>query len=120
MSMDKLVRIRFESFRRQAGRCTYCHVLMWIEDCVSFAANHRISIAVAKLLQCTAEHLQARRDGGKDRAENIAAACKRCNQGRHRRKVAPEPMRFHEFVQQRLAKKRWHDRQVHDAGSLLR
>lgn len=118
MSRDKLVRNRFESFCRQAGRCFYCQVLMCIDDCASFAARHRISNGVARGLQCTAEHLQARRDGGTDQKGNIAAACRRCNLGRHRRKVATEPMQYSRLVRGRVLRGKWHDPQVRKAGLL--
>ncbi|MFD0320236.1 hypothetical protein [Lysobacter gummosus] len=36
--------------------------------------------------QCIAEHLLARRDGGRNTRGNIAAACWLYNQRRHRRK----------------------------------
>jgi hypothetical protein len=89
---------------------------MWIDDCASFAAKYRISKLVAKGLQCTAEHLQARRDGGKDVAPNIAAACKRCNVGRHHRKDDVSPDRFRALVKRRLMRGKWHDLQVHKSG----
>ena len=116
MSRDTIVRFRSEAFRRQAGRCYYCHVLMWIDDCASFAEQYRISKPVARWLQCTAEHLQARRDGGKDVAPNIAAACKRCNAGRHRRKDDVSPDRFRALVKRRVTRGKWHDLQVHKSG----
>ena len=116
MSRDNIVRFRSEAFRRQAGRCYYCHVLMWNDDCALFAAQHQVSNPVAKGLQCTAEHLQARRDGGKDVAPNIAAACRRCNLGRHRRKVAPAPAEFRDLVEKRVTRGKWHARGVHKSG----
>lgn len=57
---------------------------MWESDPESFARHHGISSATAKRFQCTAEHLVARQDGGKDTAANIVAACAYCNHGRHK------------------------------------
>ncbi|WP_245851516.1 HNH endonuclease [Pseudomonas segetis] len=57
--------------------------------------------------QCTAEHLRARQDGGKDSSLNIAAACKRCNRLRHSRKTAPSPSDYQRFVQKRLNTGGW-------------
>ena len=80
---------------RQAGGCYYCTVLMWIDDGVSFARKHELSSRVARWLRCTAEHLLARRDGGRDSRDNIVAACLVCNLRRHRgRTKAPTPRRI--------------------------
>jgi hypothetical protein len=49
---------------------------------------------------------------------NIAAACHRCNQGRHRRKAAPNPKKFRRYVLRLVGRGKWHDRCVHDAGLL--
>nr|WP_240531127.1 HNH endonuclease [Variovorax boronicumulans] len=45
---------------------------------------------------CTAEHLQARRDGGRDTRENIVATHRLCNSRRHQLfpVEAPEPMAY--------------------------
>lgn len=59
-------------------------------------------------LRCTAEHLVARQDGGKDVEGNIAAACLLCNSSRHKRKTPPAPDAYRAFVQGRLAKGKWH------------
>ncbi|WP_282097584.1 HNH endonuclease [Luteibacter sp. SG786] len=60
------------------------------------------------MLRCTAEHLTARQDGGRNMASNIAAACWICNARRHRRKFPPPPAAYRAFVQQRLDKGKWH------------
>ena len=84
--------LRIDAFVRQAGRCYYCTVLMWIDDGVSFARKHGLSSRVGRWLKCTAEHLLARRDGGRDSRDNIVAACLFCNLRRHRgRTKAPTP-----------------------------
>ena len=107
-----LLRSRTTSLRRQGGRCFYCRVLMWTDDCASFAERHRVSPRVARWLQCTAEHLTARSDGGRDSLENIAAACRLCNHRRHARKKAPAPEAFQTLVRSRVCRGRWHDPQV--------
>jgi len=89
--------------------------MVW-EDIKVFAASYRISPRAARQLQCTAEHLVPQSDGGGDDAANIAAACHRCNQGRHRRTVAPDPEQFRRHVQGRVCRGKWHDRSVHEAG----
>lgn len=118
MSRKPIVRSRLSSFQRQEGRCFYCRVLMWCEDAKSYVACFRISLRAARQLECTAEHLVPQCDGGGDHTANIAAACRRCNQGRHRRKVAPEPEQYRRDVQRRVGRRKWHDRCVHEAGLL--
>ena len=77
-------RLRDRLVRLQGGRCRYCRRL--------FGEG---------ALQPTIEHLKPKRDGGRDRVANLAAACQHCN--RHRavqierarraaaRPLAPEP-----------------------------
>lgn len=84
---------------------------MWQDSAEAFAAKHRISLAQAQQFQCTAEHLKARCDGGKNAANNIAAACKRCNQLRHKRNKAPSPETYQQLVQKRLTQGKWHSLQ---------
>ena len=105
--------LRIDAFVRQAGRCYYCTVLMWIDDGVSFARKHGLSSRVARCLKCTAEHLLARRDGGRDSRDNIVAACLFCNLRRHRgRTKAPTPRAYRTRVRHRLERGRWHFPQV--------
>ncbi|WP_414605656.1 HNH endonuclease [Stenotrophomonas pavanii] len=47
----------------------------------------------ARAFQCTAEHLVAQQDGGRDVSGNVVAAHSRCNQGRHQRKDQPLPLK---------------------------
>nr|WP_238587784.1 HNH endonuclease [Caenimonas sp. SL110] len=75
----------------------------------------------ARQLQCTAEHLVPRCEGGGDNQSNIVAACRRCNQARHKRSDPPSPERFVQIVQARLARDRWHafQRLPAKAGQLM-
>lgn len=112
-----LLRSRLNAFRRQAGLCHYCGVLMWAADGDSFARKHGLSAKAARWLQCTAEHLLARHDGGSDNPANIVAACRVCNMRRHsRRKVAPTPEKYQTLVRNRVSRKRWHALQVFERG----
>src|SRR3546814_12059443 len=61
-------------------------------------------------LRCTAEHLIAQQDGGKDVAGNIAAACWLCDTRCHKRKSPPLPEVYRAFVARRMAKGKWHPR----------
>jgi hypothetical protein len=65
---SRLVRHRQSAYIRQSRRCFYCQYPMWENNLESFAQAHNISTAQAKRLKCTAEHLKARKDGGKDAA----------------------------------------------------
>ncbi|MFT3807262.1 HNH endonuclease [Arenimonas sp.] len=81
---------------------------MWLDDLPIFATLYRLPSRQARQLQCTAEHLLARRDGGDDSPDNIAAACRFCNAHRHQRKSPPSPLRYRELVSKRLARGSWH------------
>jgi len=74
--------------------------------------RYGISAGLAKRFQCTAEHLHARCDGGKDVSSNIVAACQFCNAARHRAKRPPDALTHASVVRSRLAKGRWHPAQI--------
>lgn len=105
--MPKLQRLRTEAFLAQEGRCCYCSVPMWNaspDELKPFGLRAK----TAAPLRCTAEHLVAQQEGGKDVVGDIAAACWLCNTRRHKRKSPPSPEAYRAFVQKRLAKGRWH------------
>lgn len=105
--MTSLSRLRAQAFRAQRGRCFYCGLPMWQaspDELRSFGLRPR----TAGPLRCTAEHLVAQQDGGKDEAGNIAAACWLCNSRRHKRKAPLPPDVYRAFVQRRLSKGKWH------------
>ena len=105
---NSIAKNRNTAFQRQNGHCCYCGFKMWQKSPAEFAKAHGISAAQARHFQCTAEHLQARQDGGTDRLGNIAAACLRCNNLRHARAKPPQPPEYQELVQKRLSKGKWH------------
>ena len=109
----RLSRHRLTAFQRQNGRCFYCECPMWIENAKAFARQHLLTLKQAKQLACTAEHLKAVQDGGADTADNIVAACRFCNDHRHRRKVAPSPELHQMRVKTRVAHRRWHTLSSH-------
>jgi len=120
MPSKKLTRLRSHAYIRQSGRCCYCGVSMWVEDARRFAEAHGITVAQARSLQCTAEHLLARQEGGPDSAANIAAACKLCNMRRHRgAQPAPTPDQYRDQIKNRMAKRRWHDQWVFTTRTLV-
>jgi len=114
-----VTRARTRAFQRQLGRCHYCNVSMWIDNLPEFASKHGLSLGLARPLQCTAEHLHARCDGGSDSQTNIVAACRLCNWRRHaRRKAKPTPEAYRCLVQRRVRARRWHADPVFRQGLL--
>ena len=112
-----LSKYRSKAHQLQGGRCVYCGVVMWTADCAAFAKRHGLTVRLARWLQCTAEHLQPRQDGGLDSAENIAAACLACNLRRHaRRRSTPTPEQYRTLVRNRVSRKAWHPMQVFERG----
>lgn len=108
---NRLTRYRQLAIARQNGCCFYCGLpVVPKENLDNFALLHGLSTARAGALQCTAEHLQARCDGGPDKEENIAAACITCNQRRHRMKPAPAPDTYAKIVRGQMERGAWHKR----------
>ena len=105
--MPKLQRLRTQAFYAQHHRCTYCGLVMWLESPDELQALG-LRPRTAAPLRCTAEHLVAKQDGGKDVEGNIAAACWLCNVRRHQRKKPPSPDVYRAFVQRRMATGKWH------------
>jgi 5-methylcytosine-specific restriction endonuclease McrA len=100
--------LRSRAFTRQSGRCFYCAVPMWLGSPEQFALKYRIAVTKAMRFQCTAEHLIPLQNGGVTSQENIVAACRFCNQNRHRRRIAPCPDRYKSLVTKRVSLQRWH------------
>ena len=94
--MSKRNQQRIKSHRETAyfaqhGRCYYCTAPMWLYVPEELTEPLGVKPGQAMRLQCTAEHLVARSDGGPDTVVNIVAACLYCNQARHKPKVALTP-----------------------------
>ena len=112
--MSKVIsKNRLLAFNKQESRCYYCDVPMWLEKKREFAVNHEISERQAKRLQCTAEHLLARQDGGTNARKNIVAACSFCNMTRHRALKALPSIEFQKKVMRRMRRQKWHPREFH-------
>lgn len=101
--MPKIQQLRALAYRAQHGRCCYCGTSMWLSAPEELGLRPRS----AKPFQCTAEHLMARQDGGRDSTGNIADACWLCNHRRHQRKSPPSPDAYKALVQRRVAKGKW-------------
>lgn len=115
MPSKKIPTLRRQAFDHQHGRCWYCGVQMWL---ASPSELPGVPVRSASRLQCTAEHLQARCDGGTDVASNIVAACMLCNRTRHQRKKPPPPEAYLVDVRRRVCKGGWHYPWVRDLGLL--
>ncbi len=107
-SRKSLVRPRAAAYKSQSGLCYYCGQPMWQETPEQFASRYRIGVRLAKRFQCTGEHLIAHKDGGTASQSNIVAACRFCNQTRHKKKSVPTPERYQQQVQHRISKGKWH------------
>jgi len=102
-----LIKSRFKAFNLQQGRCIYCELPMWLKHPESFAKKYKITTKGALLFKCTAEHLLAKQDGGKDDESNIVAACHFCNQKRHKCKKPKDPIPYKQYVSSRVGKGKW-------------
>ncbi|UXS11593.1 HNH endonuclease [Agrobacterium tumefaciens] len=120
MPSNKLKNLRKHAAQRQGGRCFYCELPMWVDSPRKFIVHYGLSPGLARRFQCTAEHVEARCDGGKDVAANIVAACLFCNATRHKAKHPVDAARHASVVRSRLAKGRWHPPQVKAAFSKQR
>jgi HNH endonuclease len=111
----KTVRIaRRRAFHAQNGLCYYCGKPMCpSQDGIpAFALDLNISQACARALLATAEHLQARSDGGSDNPGNIAAAHALCNHRRHRSKKPMPPQVYCTHVATRCESGKWFDKSL--------
>jgi len=98
---------RLKAFNLQQRRCIYCELPMWLDHADAFAKKYKITIKGAALFKCTAEHLLAKQDGGKDAESNIVAACHFCNKKRHNCKKPKDPIAYKQYVSTRLCKGKW-------------
>jgi hypothetical protein len=105
--LNSLTRNRQSAASLQGYRCYYCGLPMWLDDPARFAALHGLSMRQARLLRCTAEHLRARSDAGRDHRQNIVAACLFCNQHRHRARTPLGPEELRERVALAMQRRRW-------------
>ncbi len=102
---------------------------MWLHDPQVFAKKYKITTKQVQLFKCTAEHLKAKQEGGKDSESNIVAACHYCNQKRHKYKSPKEPISYKQYVTNRLEKGKWnlcmmhkhstHSRKMSDRQNVL-
>ena len=112
MSVKKRRQLRRQAFTKQACKCFYCQLPMWMhgQEQEHFASEHGLPAGLAKHLQCTAEHVVAQCDRGRDTKDNIVAACRWCNQLRHqgRSRSAPDSASYKKWVEKVVAQGKWH------------
>ena len=109
---SRICRLRLRAFLLQHGLCWYCGAPMWLTSSLELDAELPSSAAASRL-RCTAEHLVARTDGGRDTPSNVVAACFHCNHTRHVRKHPPTPEVYRLEVGRRMARHGWHPAWVH-------
>lgn len=106
--MCKTIRkIRARKMKSQTGHCHYCRQPMWSGEPDEFCRTSGIRRRFATSFQCTAEHLVPRSEGGGNRPGNIVAACRYCNQNRHRSGRTIDADIYLQLVRRRIGKGRW-------------
>jgi hypothetical protein len=109
---NTLHKLRNAAYSTQQGRCYYCQVPMWLYVPEELTESLDLTHGEAAKLQCTAEHLRPRSEGGGETSNNIVAACLHCNGVRHKRKVPPAPDKYLSDVRRRVQRGKWHPRKV--------
>lgn len=100
--------LRERAYMAQQGCCFYCSISMWLHVPEEVAAPFDLTTSSVACLQCTAEHLVPKSEGGRDTEANVVAACLHCNRTRHRLKVPPSPIQYREHIQRRIVRGGWH------------
>ncbi|MEZ5586276.1 MAG: HNH endonuclease [Sedimenticolaceae bacterium] len=115
---NPIVKHRQNAFNRQQGRCYYCGMPMWQRHPEEVAPLLGVKPRTVSGLQCTAEHLVARQDGGTNTKKNIAAACRTCNGRRHKATRPLSPPEYRQKVQGRVKAGKWHPAPIRRLGDL--
>ncbi|WP_080579222.1 HNH endonuclease [Sinorhizobium fredii] len=105
---SNIQKLRRKAAKSEGRQCYYCQQPMWETDPKIFSERFRVPTRAVFLFQCTAEHLVARCDGGRDTKENIVAACLYCNKNRHRTKRPKDAASYARYVRSRMKQGRWH------------
>jgi hypothetical protein len=113
MSDQRTRKYRSRKAAEQHQHCYYCGFPMWGKRPEGFARHYGISVKEAQQFRCTAEHLQARCDGGTACLDNIVAACWFCNSRRHLRSVPLTADAYLKLVQGRVEQFAWHPPWLH-------
>lgn len=88
---------------------------MWEDNQEEFANCHGLPVTLTTHLRCTAEHLIAQQDNGRDSDKNIVASCAWCNSSRHAKQPhnAPDPAAYRLAVRELIANGQWHPVIIH-------
>ena len=108
---------RKRAFLSQRKHCFYCELPIWNteKERRQLMARHDLTEDAVKSLQCTAEHVQARKDDGTNEEANIVAACLRCNRARHEGGAGTTPLQHRQRVADAMAEGVWHLPEIHRA-----
>ena len=104
---------RARAFKSQNGKCYYCMIPMWLTEVTDHFFQSRISTKAMSRIRCTAEHVEARCDGGSDAIENLVAACWFCNSTRHRMARPSSSNKYRKHVMSRVKRGKWHPPYIH-------
>ena len=113
-----LALLRDSSLQRQRGRCFHYGVFLAPAKLEAFAKRFKLSPDQIRPLQCTAKHLKARKDGGKDEPENIVAARRKCNEDRHAHGNDFSPDKHKAQIAKQIAQHKWHKAYVFERDLL--
>jgi len=80
---------------------------MWKDDINAYALKNAMSLRQARFFESTGEHLIPFSEGGTSKQENIVAACRLCNERRHRRNANLTSAQYIEYVQRHVARGGW-------------
>jgi 5-methylcytosine-specific restriction endonuclease McrA len=105
--VNRVAQLRALKMKMQNGCCYYCGQPMWRCGDAAFLERFNLSPRQASLFLCTAEHLVARSDGGSTVEANIVAACRFCNQTRHKARKLREPVDYTAHVRRRIERGGW-------------
>ena len=101
-----LAKRRESAFHAQNGQCYYCGCAMLKPQFANFIATD-VAQQFDRQRMCTAEHLQARTDGGTDARKNLVAACWYCNTTRHSRYGGKRPREYRAVVRRQVMAGVW-------------
>ncbi len=105
--MTSLKKLRELKMIEQKGRCYYCDLPVWDNSIHPVTRQNHTAVLPTAALRCTAEHLIARCDGGKNTLDNVVAACFFCNSRRHKRKYPLCPEKYRKHVRTRMSAGKW-------------
>ncbi|TGQ72855.1 HNH endonuclease [Mesorhizobium sp. M00.F.Ca.ET.186.01.1.1] len=110
---SRLAKFRTAQADKQNWQCFYCGFPMWEGDLALPSEHRRLPIGLLDRFLCTAEHLEPKMNGGKNRPDNLVAACRFCNQTRHKMRDVLSPAAYQQHVRRRIRARKWHPIECH-------